>query len=158
MALPGKRAYLAIGDVVGHGLTAAEDMTQLRNAGRTMAIVGYQPASILEELARVTDGATSGKFDTVAVVRRNMNRRHMTGDHRGGTAGRATLLARAMDEILGTHASQTSGVPCDRDRVMREQLGIDGSLAIDENGMAGLPGAAGGGQNQGGPSASVLPG
>ena len=33
MALPGQRAYLAVGDVVGHGLTAAEDMTQLRNAG-----------------------------------------------------------------------------------------------------------------------------
>jgi len=148
MALPGKRAYLAVGDVVGHGLTAAEDMTQLRNAGRTMAIVWR---------ASLT-GATNGKFDTVAVVRRNMNRRHMTSDHRGGTAGRATLLARAMDEILGTHASQTSGVPCDRDRVMREQLGIDGSLAIDENGIAGLPGAAGGGQNQGGPSASVLSG
>ena len=32
-----------------------------------------------------------------------MNRRHMTGDHHGGTAGRATLLARAMDEILGPH-------------------------------------------------------
>jgi hypothetical protein len=32
-----------------------------------------------------------------------MNRRHMTGDHHGGTAGRATLLARAMGEILGTH-------------------------------------------------------
>ena len=32
-----------------------------------------------------------------------MNRRHMTGDHHGRTAGRATLLARAMDEILGTH-------------------------------------------------------
>ena len=32
-----------------------------------------------------------------------MNRRHMTGDHHGQTAGRATLLARAMDEILGTH-------------------------------------------------------
>jgi serine phosphatase RsbU (regulator of sigma subunit) len=45
MALPGKRAYLAVGDVVGHGLTAAEDMTQLRNAGRTLAIAGYQPAS-----------------------------------------------------------------------------------------------------------------
>jgi hypothetical protein len=27
----------------------------------------------------------------------------MTGDHHGQTAGRATLLARAMDEILGTH-------------------------------------------------------
>ena len=32
-----------------------------------------------------------------------MNRRHMTGDHHGQTAGRATLLVRAMDEILGTH-------------------------------------------------------
>ena len=68
MALPGQRAYLAVGDVVGHGVTAAEDMTQLRNAGRTLAIAGYQPASILEELARVTDWATSGKFATVAAA------------------------------------------------------------------------------------------
>ena len=35
-----------------------------------------------------------------------MNRRHMTGDHHGQTAGRATLLARAMDEILGTHSTE----------------------------------------------------
>jgi serine phosphatase RsbU (regulator of sigma subunit)/integral membrane sensor domain MASE1 len=68
MALPGKRAYLAVGDVVGHGMTAAEDMTQLRNAGRTLAIVGHQPASILEELSRVTDWATSGKFATAAAA------------------------------------------------------------------------------------------
>lgn len=53
---------------IGHGLTAAEDMTQLRNAGRTLAIAGYQPASILEELARVTDWATSGKFATVVAA------------------------------------------------------------------------------------------
>jgi hypothetical protein len=32
-----------------------------------------------------------------------MNRRHMIDDHHGRTAGRATLLARAMDEIFGTH-------------------------------------------------------
>jgi serine phosphatase RsbU (regulator of sigma subunit)/integral membrane sensor domain MASE1 len=68
MALPGQRAYLAVGDVVGHGLAAAEDMTQLRNAGRTLAIAGYQPAGILDELARVTDWATSGKFATVAAA------------------------------------------------------------------------------------------
>jgi serine phosphatase RsbU (regulator of sigma subunit)/integral membrane sensor domain MASE1 len=68
LALPGKRAYLAVGDTVGHGLTAAEDMTQLRNAGRTLAIVGHQPASILDELARVTDLATNGKFATVAAA------------------------------------------------------------------------------------------
>ena len=68
LGLPGHRAYLAVGNVVGHGLAAAEDMTQLRNAGRTLAIAGYQPASILEELARVTDWATSGKFATVAAA------------------------------------------------------------------------------------------
>jgi serine phosphatase RsbU (regulator of sigma subunit)/integral membrane sensor domain MASE1 len=68
LALPRKRAYVAVGDVVGHGLAAAEDMTQLRNAGRTLAIAGYQPARILDELARVTDWATSGKFATVAAA------------------------------------------------------------------------------------------
>jgi len=37
------------------------------------------------------------------VIRRKTNRRHMTGDHHGRTAGRATLLVTATDEILGTH-------------------------------------------------------
>ncbi|MBO0809713.1 MAG: SpoIIE family protein phosphatase, partial [Actinobacteria bacterium] len=68
MALPGNRAYVAAGDVVGHGLAAAEDMTQLRNAGRTLAIAGHQPAGILEELARVTDWATTGQFATAAAA------------------------------------------------------------------------------------------
>ena len=39
----------------------------------------------------------------VWVPTRNTNRRHMTGDHHGRAAGRATLLVRAMDGILGTH-------------------------------------------------------
>jgi len=49
-----------------------------------------------------------------------MNRRHRTGDHHGGTAGRATLLARAMDEILGTHNTSrpaSSGLRGRADRV-----------------------------------------
>jgi hypothetical protein len=37
------------------------------------------------------------------MIRRKTNRRHMTGDHHGLTAGRATLLVTATDEILGTH-------------------------------------------------------
>ena len=32
-----------------------------------------------------------------------MNRRHMTGDHHGRTASRATLLITVTDKILGTH-------------------------------------------------------
>jgi hypothetical protein len=37
------------------------------------------------------------------MISRKTNRRHMTGDHHSRTAGRATLLVRAVDEILGTH-------------------------------------------------------
>jgi hypothetical protein len=40
------------------------------------------------------------------VIRRNTNRRHMIGDHHARTAGRATMLVRAVDEILGTHRSE----------------------------------------------------
>jgi uncharacterized protein (DUF2384 family) len=39
------------------------------------------------------------------VIRRKTNRRHMNGDHHGRTARRATLLVRAVDEILGTHTA-----------------------------------------------------
>jgi len=68
LALPAGRAYLAVGDVVGHGIAAAEDMTQLRNAGRALAIEGHQPASLLLELARITNWATIGKFATMATA------------------------------------------------------------------------------------------
>ena len=41
------------------------------------------------------------------MIRRKTNRRHMTGDHHGRTAWRATLLVAATDEILGTHRATT---------------------------------------------------
>ncbi|SRR5712691_1821717 len=42
------------------------------------------------------------------VIRRNTNRRHMIGDHRDRSAGRATLLVRAADGILGTHRNNAN--------------------------------------------------
>jgi hypothetical protein len=45
----------------------------------------------------------SRSHETARLVRRKTNRMHMTGDHHGRTAGGATLLVRAVDEILGTH-------------------------------------------------------
>ena len=39
------------------------------------------------------------------MIRRKTNRRHMTGDHHGRAAGRATLLVTPTDEILGTHST-----------------------------------------------------
>ena len=48
---------------------------------------------------------TSRSHAVSRVIRRKTNRRHMTGDHHGRTARRATLLVTATDEILGTHRS-----------------------------------------------------
>jgi hypothetical protein len=50
------------------------------------------------------------------VIRRKMNRRHMTGDHHGRTASRATLPVTATDEILGTHSLQDGVVAGPRER------------------------------------------
>ena len=41
-----ERTYLAVGDVVGHGLPAVEDMAQLRSAGRALAHQGLPPAQL----------------------------------------------------------------------------------------------------------------
>jgi energy-coupling factor transporter ATP-binding protein EcfA2 len=62
------------------------------------------PAGILAGQAfHVSSRQASRSHAASRMVRRNMNRRHMTDDHHGRTAARATLLVRAMDEILGTH-------------------------------------------------------
>jgi hypothetical protein len=44
----------------------------------------------------------------------------MTGDHHGQTAGMATLLARALDGLLGTHnANHNAPVSADTRSVLR---------------------------------------
>jgi serine phosphatase RsbU (regulator of sigma subunit)/integral membrane sensor domain MASE1 len=68
MALPKQRTYLAVGDVVGHGLPAVEDMAQLRSAGRAMALQGLPPAQLLAELNTFTAHASHGKFATMSVA------------------------------------------------------------------------------------------
>ncbi len=68
MRLPGNRTYLAVGDVVGHGLPAVEDMAQLRSAGRALAHQGLPPARLLAELNGFTRHASQGKFATMAVA------------------------------------------------------------------------------------------
>lgn len=94
LPLPGERVYVAIGDIVGHGLAAVEDMAQLRSAGRAFAHQGRSPAELLGDLNRFTDDVTRGEFATMAVV---------IVDHRAGSLTYATaghpppLLRRASD-------------------------------------------------------------
>ncbi len=51
--LPGGRVVLAVGDVVGHGITAAAIMAQLRTALRAYAIEEHEPGSVVEHVNRM---------------------------------------------------------------------------------------------------------
>lgn len=68
MAVRDGLVYIAIGDVVGHGLPAVEDMAQLRSAGRALALQGLSPARVLAELNAFTRHASNGKFATMNVA------------------------------------------------------------------------------------------
>ncbi len=68
MPLPGNRTFLAVGDVIGHGMPAVEDMAQLRSAGRALAHQGMAPAQLMAELNGFTRDASHGKFATMAVA------------------------------------------------------------------------------------------
>jgi len=68
LLLPDGRIYLAVGDVVGHGLQAVEDMAQLRSAGRVLAHQGLSPGRVLAELNGFSRHASQGKFATMAVA------------------------------------------------------------------------------------------
>ena len=65
--LDGGRTYLAVGDVLGHGLPAVEDMAQLRIAGNAYANLGLGPARVLTDLGRYAGRVSGAEFATAAV-------------------------------------------------------------------------------------------
>jgi hypothetical protein len=76
------------------------------------------------------------------VIRRKTNRRHMTGDHHGRTAMRATLLVTALDGILGTHKvmhghhrldAGSVGHPVQPHAVGQLDIGVDASGLGDQH-------------------------
>lgn len=68
MSLSGNRTYLAVGDIVGHGLQAVEDMAQLRSAGRTLAHRGQSPAQVLADLNSFTEEVIRSEFATMVAA------------------------------------------------------------------------------------------
>ena len=68
MALPDGRTYLAIGDVIGHGLLSVEDMAQLRSAGNAYAHQGLTAAQVLAELNIFAAHQIQGEFATSMVA------------------------------------------------------------------------------------------
>lgn len=93
MPLPKNRTYLAVGDIVGHGLTAVEDMAQLRTAGRAFAYQGRSPDQLLADLNAFAGDISRGEFATMVVA---------VFDHHSGllsycAAGHPPALLRRAD-------------------------------------------------------------
>lgn len=68
VAMPGGRAALMVGDVMGHGPEAAAAMTQLRTAAHTLADLGQPPARILAKLDQMMARMTIAQFATCVCV------------------------------------------------------------------------------------------
>ncbi len=68
MALPDGRTYLSVGDVIGHGLAAVEDMAQMRSTGNAYAHQGLSAAQVLNELNRFAAHQIRGEFATNMVA------------------------------------------------------------------------------------------
>lgn len=109
MSLPGNRTYLAVGDIVGHGLAAVEDMAQLRSAGRTLAHRGQSPAQVLADLNGFTEEVIRSEFATmVAAVfdRATGSLTYSSAGHppallRKAATGEVILLTESNGPVLG---------------------------------------------------------
>ncbi|GAA4226799.1 hypothetical protein GCM10022254_12890 [Actinomadura meridiana] len=64
VALPGGRISVVVGDSVGHGVTAAAAMGQLRVAAHTLVGCRFPPAEVLERLDAIAQDLRAAQFAT----------------------------------------------------------------------------------------------
>ena len=115
MALPDGRTYLAVGDVIGHGLLSVEDMAQLRSAGNAYAHLGLSAAELLTELNRFAAHQIVGEFASTLVAifdPRTNTLTYSSAGHlpallrRSGT-GEVVRLSDASGSLLGPFEDAT---------------------------------------------------
>jgi hypothetical protein len=100
---PCRRAFGITANRVARSARSAQSSLGRRGCRRCRTASWWRRIKI-SAVFHVSSRRASRSHAASRVVRRNMNRRHMTGDHHARMAGRATLLVRAADEILGTHS------------------------------------------------------
>jgi serine phosphatase RsbU (regulator of sigma subunit) len=87
------RTYLTVGDVIGHGLPAVEDMAQLRSAGNAYAHQGLGAGQLLTQLNHFAANISRGDFATTTVALYD----HNTGELSYSCAGHPPALLRRAD-------------------------------------------------------------
>ena len=129
VALPDGRTYLSVGDVIGHGLPAVEDMAQLRTSGNAYAHQGMSAAGVLNELNRFAAHQIQGEFATSLVAifdPRYSSLSYSSAGHppallRRAATGEVLQLAEANGPMLGPFGDTIyiqGTVPVDRGDVL----------------------------------------
>jgi serine phosphatase RsbU (regulator of sigma subunit) len=95
LPLPGGEVLLAVGDVVGHGPSAVGPMVQLRHATTAFALVGDEPATILDRLNELL--CQQDEFSMASAV----VGRYRAGDHTftWACAGHPPILLANRDRV-----------------------------------------------------------
>jgi hypothetical protein len=108
--LPGGRTLLVVGDVAGHGITAAATMARLRHSLAALAVTTTEPDELLGYLNRMVFDDPAEPTATVVVARYDPVGRVVTWAQAGHpppiviAAPGATALARPAGMIVGARA------------------------------------------------------
>jgi serine phosphatase RsbU (regulator of sigma subunit) len=67
-ALPQERVGLVVGDVTGHGVSAAAAMGQLRMAVLAYALAGFEPADVIQRIDVLLEALGTGRIATMVYI------------------------------------------------------------------------------------------
>ncbi|MEV0008262.1 SpoIIE family protein phosphatase [Streptomyces sp. NPDC047973] len=126
---------LVIGDVQGHGVTAAATMGQLRSAVRAFALTGHEPQEVMSATNRLLIGLDPGQFATCCYVQLDP----VTGVTRAVRAGHPQPVLRHADgraEVLDLAGGVVLGVDPDASYPVTElRPGPGAVLALFTDGL-----------------------
>ncbi|MGI9125899.1 MAG: PP2C family protein-serine/threonine phosphatase, partial [Mycobacterium sp.] len=135
MSLPEGRTYLSVGDVIGHGLMAVEDMAQLRSAGNAYAYQGLSPRQVLTQMNRYAATQIQGEFASNFVAVFDPDTHSLSY----GSAGHLpALLRRAEGDVVRLSDAQGTLLGPFSDAVYIEKtvaVGPDDVLVIYTDGL-----------------------
>jgi GAF domain-containing protein len=98
------RVGLVVGDITGHGVSAAAAMGQLRIAVLAYALSGYEPAQVVEQVDRLIDRMGSGTIATMVYLLVDPARAELTVVNAGHPPPVAVTAEGSSQHLFEGHA------------------------------------------------------
>ncbi|CCG04453.1 SpoIIE family protein phosphatase [Blastococcus saxobsidens] len=137
--LPGNQVAMAVGDVVGHDITAAATMGQLRSVTRAMSVDGPSPAVLIDRLQRGWEQFGLQRMATALFATLDP----ATGELRIASAGHLPplLCSDGTAEFLPVRPTRMLGAPAAAAEEWAGVLPTGATLVLFTDGLVESPGA-----------------